>query len=154
MKTSTPVSKRARGLIALAVLLCLAGAAQAFTQIEKLTGMVGITPGQTARLNVLNACSDRCPSDPCRVEAQLLLGDGSVFAEQTFMLESGKSEFLDLDANMLDHPDLRELGRLELRGSVELLDGSAKGCQNNLLPTLEIFDTDSKRTEAVLPAVQ
>lgn len=114
--------------------------------------MVGITQGQTARLNVVNLHEE--PNRPaCELELMFLDGEGNMLAERGFMIDGGRSAFLDLDADELGGPDTRE-GRVPIRPVIQALGGpDTKSC-DGVIPTLEIFDSETGQTQAILnPAV-
>jgi len=113
---------------------------------HKVSGFVGITAGQTARLHAINlgprpvsvtlgildvngpvavhGCSAPCPPD--RV------------CPQQCVLQPGDEMSVELDANQLD---LGPGQRRPVRGVVSL----SRGAQG-VVPSFEIFDTDSGRT--------
>jgi hypothetical protein len=109
-------------------------------------GLVAIIPGQVARLNAV--CSkDEVAPGPCR--AQLLFRDatGRTIRQLLVTLQPGQATWLDLPAT--------RTGRLSVQ-PVALSDvGSGL-----VIPTIEVFDRASGRTElfvtpvGFLPAVQ
>lgn len=109
-------------------------------------GMVGITMGQTARLNVVNAIdpnqsevgnqNDR----ECMVELMFFDSEGNTLAETDFIIDDNKAEFHDLrfPANVA--------GRLQIRAVVIALGGPDTKCKN-VIPTLEIYNNETLKTE-------
>lgn len=84
---------------------------------DRTFGMVGITRGQTMRLNVVNLSPppepDRngAPPDPCRVLLTFRDANGRPFTNsdgqpirRVVELQSGQSAFLDLNADMFGGP--------------------------------------------------
>ncbi len=142
------------GLLATAAVL--ASIAPAEAGFLHKSGVIGVVRGQTARVNVAHI---GCPSDPaavareptCAVSVKFLAGDGSVLPAvqmpATLMLEPCKAGFVDLSDTAFGN------GRLAFRVEV---GAATKACSNNLLPTLEIFDSDTGRAliGLLLPAVQ
>jgi hypothetical protein len=77
-------------------------------------GMVGITPGQTMRLNIVNLAmpsNRQSPPDPCRVVLSFRDAAGHPFTNSdgqvirsTVELQAGESAFLDLNGDGLGGP--------------------------------------------------
>jgi hypothetical protein len=108
-------------------------------------GMVGITRGETARINVWNADN---------VTIQLSLNftdsDGRTIGRATESLEAGHAFFLDLAFPGGDAP-----GRSEIHASVEAQVFSAdRKTGNHVVPTLEVFDNDTGKTRMVVPTTE
>jgi len=134
------------------VILCAPLGAQAGPSPHMVTGMVGLAPGQTVRLNVVNIGGGTMPGDPCRVEMRLVDGDGIEVAMDGGSVRPGQAIFLDFV-----HEATRS-GRLQLRGVVQFVgDVNGRGCpsdpSNNYLGTVEVFSPDGS-THVILPAVQ
>ena len=123
-------------LIALAALLTLGGLrgtrqVHAQDQIpppvgERISfGMVGITPGQTARINVSNVIAQNdshFPPGPIRVAIVVVNSHGDPFrnrdgsaVRKVVMLERGDSTFLELNGD--DFP-VGAVGRIQLRALI------------------------------------
>jgi hypothetical protein len=115
-------------------------------------GMVGITAGQTARLNVAYIppnIGDRPGRNPERVvRLQFLDEIGDVVAEQTVRLMPGHAAFLDYS----NEGDTRIGNRQQIRGMViegGIDDPNIKN-KGTLLGTVEVFDPESGKTQFVL----
>src|SRR5262245_11955969 len=118
MKTRTYKSKLS-ALIALVVIATASAGMRAMAQDQQpppspdrhaLFGMVGITRGQTARLNVsyLPSAVPDLPPGPTRVEMSFVDADGNTLVNndgqairRVVMLEPGHSTFLQINANNL-----------------------------------------------------
>jgi len=128
-------------------------------------GMVGITRGQTMRLNIvnLNAPPDpdkQLPPDPCRVVLSFRdaaghpfrNSDGQVIRREV-SLQSGQSDFLDLNGVMFGGPSTNAdtSMRVQLRPFVRVLTAPPEPDRGGLPPdpcraTMEVFDNASGRT--------
>lgn len=136
-------------------------------------GMVGITRGQTLRLNVVNLIPppdpDRqVPPDPCRVVLSFRDAQGQAFRNsdgqiirRTVELQAGESAFLDLNGDMfggpstnVDNPPLR----FQLRPFVRVLqnppDPDRQVPPDPCRVTGEVLDNTTLRTSFVLPGVE
>jgi hypothetical protein len=122
-------------------------------------GMVGITRGQTARLNAYDQSDNSgdatdIPPGPCR-EVELMFFDsmGNIRQRSTQCLLPGHAVFLDLNGNSVEVPGLR----LEIRGLVRFVEDPNLSGPNRITlgSTLEVFDNEAGRTSLVLlPVVQ
>jgi hypothetical protein len=132
-------------------------------------GMVGMTRGQTMRLNVVNlvTLSDgQVPPDPCRVVLSFRDAAGQPFRNndgqvirREVTLQSGESDFLDLNGDMFGGPstnaDTAPL-RVQLRPFVRVLQSPSPDRQyppDPCFPTSEVFDNTTLRTSFVMPGV-
>jgi hypothetical protein len=131
---------------------------------ERTVGMVGITRGQTVRLNLVNlaiAVDGQLPPDPCRVVLTFRNADGRPFTNsdgqplrRAVELQAGQSAFLDLNGDIFAGPpstnaDTTGSVRLQLRPFVRVQ--SEPGAAPNLPPdpcraSMEVFDNASGRT--------
>ena len=134
-------------------------------------GMVGMTPGQTMRLNVVNlvTLSDRqVPPDPCRVVLSFRNAQGQPFRNsdgqiirRTVELQAGESAFLDLNGDTFGGPstnaDTAPL-RVQLRPFVRVL--ASPGDPDRQIPpdpcraTGEVFNNTTLQTSFVVPGVE
>jgi hypothetical protein len=90
-------------------------------------GMVGITPGQTLRLNVVNTAFTRqgeLPPDPCRVVLTFFDAEGRHYRRRdgavvrsAAQLQPGRATSLDLNADEF----ATEGGRIQLRAVVTVI---------------------------------
>jgi hypothetical protein len=132
---------------------------------ERTVGMIGITRGQTVRLNVVNlavAVDGQTPPDPCRVVLTFRDGNGRPFTDQkgnvvrrAVELQTGESAFLDLNGDLFAGPstnaDTTGSVRLQLRPFVRVLQQPPPDPDHQFPPdpcraTMEVFDNASGRT--------
>ena len=122
-------------------------------------GMVGVTRGQTVRLNVVNICDGICPGQ--RVLLNFRDGDGHLLRNRDGQpihkvadLHPGESAFLNFnvdDAQLPPGPT-----RLQLRPVVTVQPESDDDRQlppGTIIPTAEIIDDISGRTSFVISAL-
>jgi hypothetical protein len=125
-------------------------------------GMVGLAPGQTARLYALNlpgfsaAESVKPPSAPCNTTLSFLDDQGAPLGTATAVINPGAAIHLDLAHDSVVHDSTR----LQIRGVVQSATPPqpipipqfpvAFGCF--VAPTLEIFDSVTGITTVVLEA--
>ena len=130
-------------------------------------GMVGLAPGQIARLNALNlpgCCSlaDRPTqilSVPCNMTLSFMDDQGATLKTATMNIDSGKAVHLDLA-----HDDVtRDSSRLQIRGVIlqvvtppgpPVTPGVPFPFGCSVAPTLEIFDSATGITTAVLESAK
>ena len=118
-------------LVATGVVWVSVRKAHALSSLSMSSGMVGITQGHTARLNVVNAFS----SEDVAVEMTLLDSNGKVLFNCDGAIPQGKSFSDDFTP-----VDLGQGVRLEVRGLVRVLDrrqAEAVGV------TLELFNSET-----------
>ena len=136
---------------------------------ERTFGMIGITPGQTMRLNVVNLVPppdpeiNGAPPGPCRVLLSFRNADGQPFTdnngqqiERLVELQGGQSAFLDLNADLFSGPLSTNADaasgplRLQLRPFVRVVNAPPE--PDKQFPsgpcraTMEVFDNTSGRT--------
>jgi hypothetical protein len=106
-------------------------------------GMVGLAPGQTARLSVVNIGSATPSPIPCFLELAFLDDAGKELKQRFVQVDRGKAAFLDLPAS-------DDGGRVQVRGIGfnPLLIPVSLSCR--LLPTLEVFNNDSGASSLIL----
>jgi len=120
-------------------------------------GMVGLAPGQTARLNVVNAGSTGPLQIPCRLVLAFLDDDGNAMKQAFVQVDRGKAAFLDLTLDEAHerhgHEPIND--RIEVRGigyNPLLIESSVipvpLSC--NLIPTLEVFGNIRGTTSVIL----
>ncbi len=123
-------------------------------------GMVGITDGQTIRINVVNTNEpdSSFPPDPCRVVLNFRDADGNLFRNsdgqpirRIVQLPAGQSAFLDLNGDVF-----ARAGRIQLRpvARVQQPDGVGSLPPGPCIPTVEVIANASGRTQFLLPAIQ
>jgi hypothetical protein len=123
--------------------------------VTHTTGMIGLAEGQTARLNVLNpgvlppAAGVICPALLSFID-----GAGHILKSTSVTVTPGQSMpfdlFSDADLNLaLDaHTEIRAV--ITIPGVVPTGSVTAQPAACTLIGTLEIFDSLTKRTQAVL----
>src|SRR5580765_4676433 len=130
-------------LMAMAALL-ITNPAKAFRPIfaEFNFGMVGITRGQTARLNVLNA-----GREPINLSLNFTDSAGRLIKQAFETVEGGHAIFLDLTPGTVDDV----AGRFQIHASIEA-SGGGGDAGRQFIPTLEVYDNDTGRTQVALGA--
>jgi hypothetical protein len=136
---------------------------------DRTTGMIGITPGQTMRLNVVNLSpppdpdTNAAPPGPCRVLLSFRNAVGQPFTDsngqpiqRVVELPAGQSAFLDLNADIFSAPPSTNAdvapgpARLQLRPFVRVLaappDPEKQAPPGPCRATMEVFDNVSGRT--------
>jgi hypothetical protein len=131
----------------------------AIPSTEFSSGMVGLASGQTARLNVVNVGAPTPSPLPCVLVLAFVDSDGKILKQVIASVMTGKAALLDLpqgdiDGNAGNHLGGNNVARLQIRGIGynPLLAGSAipQPLSCNLVPTLELFDTKSGKTAAIV----
>ena len=135
-------------------------------------GMVGITRGQTLRLNVVNLQpppdNDRqSPPDPCRVVLSFRNAQGQPFRNsdgqiirRTVELQAGESAFLDLNGDMFGGPSTNANTpslRVQLRPFVRVIpppDPDRQVPPDPCRASAEVFDNATLQTSFVMPGVE
>lgn len=112
-------------------------------------GMFGITQGETARLNVVNLETGEFV--PCiRVELSFVDDDGATLLQKVHDVDRGKSAFLDLNGDQF----VGRGGRTQIRALVRFVgtpDTRDDPFFRNCLPTLEVIDNVTGRTNVIVP---
>ena len=104
-------------------------------------GMVGITRGQTARLNVVNVIDPNSidgDARSCSAELMFFDSEGEMLAMMMVSLDPGVAMFHDLR-----FPAGVE-GRFQIRAEVMVM-GDKKSC--DVIPSLEVYDNTTMKTE-------
>jgi hypothetical protein len=136
--------------------------------VRGLFGMVGITRGQTLRVNVVNLVTvpaEQYPPDPCRVVLSFRNAQGQPFTNsdgqpirRTVELQAGESAFLDLNGDQLGGIGTNGPGRVQLRPFVRVLqspgDNDPQLPPDPCFPTAEVFGNATLQTSFVLPGVE
>jgi hypothetical protein len=120
-------------------------AAPSFQNLQQTSGVVGIAPGQTARLNVLYPTAP-APILQLLCSATLTISDDqgkTLKSSDIAQLTAGKSVSLDVNADA----DLAGIPRTQIHGN----SIAPAGCQ--LVVTLEIIDNATQRTVLVVGGV-
>ena len=130
---------------------------------ERTVGMVGITRGQTLRLNIVDLATvsdGQLPPDPCRVVLTFRDANGRPFTNsdgqvvrRAVELQAGQSAFLDLNGDVFAPPSTNADTapvRLQLRPFVRVLvtppDPDHQFPPDPCRATMEVFDNASGRT--------
>jgi hypothetical protein len=153
---TTQMKNRVLKPLPLALLLMVsvftgAAAAQTPSGISRSTGMFGLTQNQTARLNVVRDDPFFRDEPFIKVELSFVDGDGNILAQKVYDLGAGKAAFLDLKG--LDVLE-RQPSRTQIRAVVRFVGTPDTRLAENCIPTLEVFDNDTRETRFLLPAVQ
>ena len=134
---------------------------QAPPQPERISfGMVGITPGQTLRVNVSNVIATNdsdFPPGPSRVVFIVINSHGDPVrhrdgspVRRVVMLERGDSAFLDLNGDDLQYPP--GPSRLQIRAVVNVFppgptdNDQPPPSDGRIVPSVEIFNNANGRT--------
>jgi hypothetical protein len=131
-------------LIAIAALM-MSNSAQAFrpTAVEFHFGMVGITREQTARLNVVNVSRE-----PIQLSLNFTDGAGRMIRQTVETLMPDQATFLDISLSGID----QVAGRIQIHASLEINARSSADVGRRLIPTLEVFDNSTGKTQIALGA--
>ncbi|WP_374087327.1 hypothetical protein [Methylomicrobium lacus] len=117
------------------------------------SGIVGITRGQAARLNVINTVDihnpDGLPPDPYRVTLSFYTKAGVLLAQTTKLLAPGQAAALDVKA--ANFPPSQG-SRLELYPVVSVVP-DINGIVPCVMPTVEGFDIANGKTAFLVPAI-
>jgi hypothetical protein len=118
-------------------------------------GMFGLARNHTARINVayvgthnppgLHNPPGDVPPDPCRVTMRFVNGDGRVMAENTQMVEFGKSAFFDFPTRAV------AAGARQRLRAVVIVDPNIRGIAPCVMPSLEVFNNDTGKTTVFYP---
>ena len=119
-------------------------------------GIVDVTRGQTARLNVIYTKVEIAdpngippdpylPPDPYRVTLNFLDRDGRVVAQKVVSLEIGKAALLDY---AIVDPNIRNAG---VRAVVTIESNVRNNTTPVITPTVEVFNVDTGQTSVLDP---
>jgi len=104
-----------------------------------LWGMIGITPSDTMRLNIVNMQLGGLPPGPCNVTLRFLNGSGQILKQQTLTVKPTQAAFLDITGT--------EAGggfRTEVHPVLAEPTNEATGC--SAVGSVEVFNTNSGET--------
>ena len=132
----------------------------AIPSTEFSSGMVGLASGQTARLNIVNVGAPAPSPLPCVLVLAFRDSDDKILKQMFVSVTTGKAALLDLTQSDIadtsrDHGRGTNAARLQIRGigyNPLLSPGPAipQPLSCNLVPTLELFDTQTGRTAAIV----
>ena len=146
MKTRSRIVKFATTLAVLmsitALLMTNSAKASRPTAVEFNFGMIGITRGQTARLSMLNL-----GREPINLSLNFTDSTGRLIKRSFETVEGGHAIFLDLTPGTVDDV----AGRFQIHASIEA-SGGGGDARRQIIPTLEIFDNETGRTQVALGA--
>src|SRR5262245_54255316 len=118
--------------------------------------MIGISRGQTARVNVFNANPFDYEPHPCRVNIRFIGADGRILHEyygqplrRTATLPNAQSTGLDVDSDTVPR-DIRQ--RLQLRAVVTIEPADDSTVTPPCFPSVEVFNNANGRTQFMVPA--
>ncbi len=136
-------------LTAASVLAQTAPVPVANTPITISFGMIGLAGGETVRLNAVNIVRTPPPiliaQVPCKVELDLFDAQGTMIKQNVIdNLGYGKSAFIEADRALITDA----AGRVEVSGVVKV--GSNQSFFCSVMPTLEVYDNVTGRTQAIL----
>jgi hypothetical protein len=139
--------KRALALAAATALVILASGriVKAFNpqpDPPALFGMIGITPGETMQLNIVNVEINGLPPGPCRVTLRFLNSDGRVLKQQIVSVKPTQAAALTLTG--------AEAGggfRSEVHPALLLTSTETPGC--SAIGSVEVFNTSTGQTSLV-----
>ncbi len=141
-------------------ILGLAGAAVAQTSSSsavspafRTSGMVGLTAGQTARLNVLNPGTEGpiIAGANCAAQLSFVNAAGVVVKTMPVNVIPGQSVAfnLDRDVDLASVMDLRAEVRATIQAPVPTPATATTAPTCRLIPTLEVFNDDTGRTQFI-----
>jgi hypothetical protein len=113
----------------------------------RTSGMVGLTAGQTARLNVLNPglSVPAATGAVCPALLSFLNDQGGVITTAKVSVMPGKSAYLDLDRDTaISTTDLR----VQIRAAFAMPVTAPATCR--LIPTMEVFNNSTGMTQFVV----
>jgi hypothetical protein len=145
MRFSNPSFNLFACLFALMVLMAISATpGEAIIVIDGgKTGMIGITDGQTLRINLANVGSSAGAFEPC---IKVFDAMGNLVAEfEGDRLLAGMAASFDLNRDDI----LDSRGRLELRVEIELQvpdDTNTRRVRDNIRITVEVFDNATGKT--------
>ena len=124
--------------------------------------LIGIGPGETARLNVLNhnlgpsaaGPEEGSPPPTCQIALRFYDINGQLLKERLQSVDPGKATFLDLARSDLPGSDTRVPVRAVLnfgyRGGANPPVGILQRSVCNIFPSLEVFESDTKKTRVII----
>lgn len=134
--------------VLLATLLAILAAVTASSQVarkvlESSTGIVGLAPGQTVVLNVLDEGAPG--SIPLYAVLAIVNGDGQVLGHKQLALPRGKTVMLEVHRDDI----IEKLPRIPVRGILRLY-GRETEVSKPYHMTLEVVDDDTGRTGSLM----
>ena len=146
---------RSSYLFILGAVACFAQTTPATANITQTTGTVGIAEGETARLSLVNPGTVP-PAAPtsCTATIMYINPASAIIKLTTVNIPPGQSMSLDLHSDTDLH--LASGQRAQIRGVITTMVSASTGGTTAcvLVPTLEIFDSTTGRTQVVLTQTQ
>jgi hypothetical protein len=140
---------RAAALLTLAVVLG-SGMPAAKADTRANTGLVGIAPGQSARLNAVHTGDET--SRDVRVHLAILDAAGAVLAETEAVLRPGQSASVELAAPPTGGTAMLSQGRVRV-SSGSYATGRPDSSESEVMGTFEIVNPQTGETALLLPAI-
>jgi len=139
--------------LAPAVFLCAASAQTPGPGIG--FALMGVTTGQSARLNALNMGSRSSTQDSsCSVQLQFLDAQGVVLKQTLVTLSPGKGTSLDLSRNQVPgagpRAEIRALVLFGYSGGAPPGSEVLRQFDCNIVPSIEVYDNNTGRTSYIL----
>jgi hypothetical protein len=122
----------------------------ALPSVQFSSGMAGLASGQTARLNVVNIGPTTASPIPCVLVLAFLDSDGKILKQMVASLASGKAAFVDLAASTSAWGRRLEIRGIGYNPLLSPVAAVPQPVSCNLVPTLELFDTETGKTAAIL----
>jgi len=145
MTTKTRSSIPAQLMVAASAILLLAAGARILKGFNPqpdppgVWGMIGITPSDTLRLNVVNMQFSSIPPGPCNVTLKFLNSSGVVLKQQTISVKPTQAASLDLTG-----PEAGGGFRTEVHPVLAVPSNEPTGC--SAVGSVEVFNTNSGET--------
>ena len=145
MKLNIRNSVPARFMVGAAALLLLAAGARVMKGFNPqpdppgVWGMIGITPSDTLRLNIVNMEFSGVPPGPCNVTLKFLDSSGAILKQQTLAVKPTQAALLDITG--------LEAGggfRTEVHPVLAVPSNEPTGC--SAVGSVELFNTNSGET--------
>ena len=142
IRTSIPVQL----LVAVAAIILLTGSYKLLKAFNPqpdppgVWGMIGVTPSDTIRLNVVNMQFSGFPPDPCKVTLKFLDSTGKILEQQNLTINSTQAVSLDYT------PVGVASFRTEVHPVVSVPANESTGC--SAVGSVEVFNTASGETIA------
>ncbi len=117
-------------------------------------GMVGITPYETGRLNVVT--NDSTPAQGCTIGLGYLDADGRALKTDFKVLRTGRAQYLDLmGIDAVPRGEMRaEIQPFLNERPMDRPNGFPPGPCRGVIATFEVFDPATGKTSLLIPAVQ
>jgi hypothetical protein len=119
----------------------------------RTSGVIGLAAGQTARLNVLNPGTEgpAIAGPSCSAQLAFVNAAGIVLKSVLVNVPAGQSMPLNLDrdVDLASVTDLRVEVRATIQPPTSVATATATAATCRLIPTLEVFDDGTGRTQYI-----